>query len=72
MRTEVRYFADDGREFDNMKECENYEKEVMSIMKTAKDLQNYCISHTCCSCAFHTNGCILQVPCEWKLDESGD
>lgn len=73
MRTEVKYIADDGKEFDNLEACEKYEKEDMPIMKAAKELQIYCISHTCCNCAFHnSDGCMLNVPCNWKLDESGD
>jgi hypothetical protein len=53
----------------------DFEKEVISIIKTAKDLQNYCISQRCSNCAFHnSDGCILQLqaPCDWELDESGD
>lgn len=73
MRTEVKYIADDGREFNNLEECEKYEKEDMAIMKTAKELLDYCISQSCSHCAFHnSDGCMLNVPCDWKLNESGD
>ena len=71
MRTEVKYIADDGKEFDNMEKCEDYEKEIISIKKTAKDLRDYCISQRCSNCAFHnSDGCILQLqaPCDWELD----
>ena len=73
MKTKMIYIADDGREFDNMKKCEDYEKEIMSIKKTAKDLQDYCISRRCSNCIFDkSDGCMLEVPCDWELDESGD
>ena len=73
MKTKMIYIADDGKEFDNMEKCEDYEKEITSIKKTAKDLQDYCISHPCSHCAFNgSDGCILNLPCDWELDESGD
>lgn len=73
MKTKMMYIADDGKEFDNLKACEDYEKEAMTIMKAAKDLQGYCVSQSCSNCIFHnSDGCMLEVPCDWKLDESGD
>ena len=71
MKTKMIYIADDGTEFDNMKKCEDYEKEDMNIKKIAKDLQDYCNSRSCGHCIFYKPGvCILKecIPCDWKLD----
>ena len=73
MRTEITYIADDGTKFDNLKACEDYEKEGMTAMKAAKELKDYCTAHSCSNCILHnSDGCMVEVPCDWKLDKSGD
>lgn len=68
MRTEVVYIADDGKRFDDMKKCEEYEENVVKATNLAKQIKAICNEHMICevTCPFYNanNRTVCKIGCE--------
>lgn len=79
--TKTFYRASDGKEFTEEKECREYEqrkKEIISLTRAAKRIQEICIQYTneadenCADCPFSINHCpfyMKRFPRYWRFKE---
>lgn len=75
MRTEVTYYAFDGKKFDTEYECREYEKSKRDLQKAYKainTLKNFCKRTACPNCPFSDfdkQCCKLKVntPTGWEV-----
>ena len=75
MTTKTVYVANDGKEFNDKKDCVNYEqskalpKEIITAIKT---LSTFCENSKCSACPLCIDyGCSLETyPDEWKVGDN--